>query len=51
MGGGKANTPAGATLLMEINACAMGEGGHGGSPNAEARKTHQQEYKKPPALR
>jgi hypothetical protein len=34
-GGGQAGIPAGAILRMGIRACAMGEGGYGGSPNAE----------------
>ena len=41
--GGQADTPAAAMLIMDIRAHAMGEGGHGGSPNAKAgkRKAHQ----------
>jgi hypothetical protein len=43
-GGGKADTPAGAVLLMDLHACAVGEGEHGdgGSPNAEVGELHQQ---------
>jgi hypothetical protein len=42
-GGGQADTPTGAVALaMDAHACDAGEGGHGGSPNAEAGKAHQQ---------
>jgi hypothetical protein len=40
-GGGQADTPAGATLQGGIHACALGEGGHGGSPIGEAGEMHR----------
>jgi hypothetical protein len=40
-GGGQAVIPAGAIVLMGTHAYAMGKGGYGGSPNAEARKVYQ----------
>ena len=36
VGGGQAGTLVGATLQEDIHACAMGEGGYGGSPSGEA---------------
>ena len=41
VGGGQADTPAGAIVLMGTHAYAMGEGGYGGSPNAEAGRAYQ----------
>ena len=39
----KADTPAGAMLQGGMRACAIGEGGHGGSPIEEAGGMYQQQ--------